>query len=215
MSAVVLETPGAYGAEAFAAEFDVPRGTMLRLQHYAALLVERQATMNLIASSTLPNLWDRHFRDSAQLARIVGTGLTWLDIGAGGGFPGLVLATLGAGRILLVESVGKKCAFLQEVIDSLTLDAQVLHDRVETLPPQDVDVITARAVAPLVKLLDWGYRHAREDTRWVLPKGRSAMDELSEARNRFRFSQETVTSVTNPDAAILVLRHVQRKTDRR
>ena len=93
---------------AFAAEFDVSRETLARLDRYAELLAEWQQRMNLVGPSTLPHVWDRHFRDSAQLLPIAGTGQRWLDIGAGGGFPGLVIAILDpTANIMLVESITK------------------------------------------------------------------------------------------------------------
>lgn len=182
---------------------------MARLELYAAMLVEAQTRMNLVGPATLPELWNRHVRDSAQLAALAPAGLDWLDIGAGAGFPGLVLAILGGAPVTLVESTAKKCAFLQAVIDATLAPARVVNARVESLAPVRPHVITARACAPLARLLGWGLPHARPDTRWLCLKGARAADELAEARKAFAFDAELVHSLTDPAAAIVVLTGVR------
>ena len=205
-----------YGRDEFAAEFAVSRETLAKLDRYAALLAEWQARMNLVGPSTLPHIWDRHFRDSAQLASLaptLGHRPVWLDIGAGGGFPGLVLAILGAGDIHLVESIAKKCRFLQAVADELELgDRATIHNmRVESLARFRADVITARACANLAQLFDWGLPFAASSTMWLLPKGASVDEEVAAARRRFSFDAELVPSRTDPQARIVVARGVRRK----
>jgi 16S rRNA (guanine527-N7)-methyltransferase len=194
--------------------FNVPRGTLQpetlgRLDRYADLLREWQGRMNLVSPATLPHLWERHFADSAQLARLTAPGLSWLDVGAGAGFPGLVIAAMGHGRVTLVESVAKKCAFLQTVIDELGLDARVLNARVEGLPGQGADVVTARAVAPLSRLFGWTARHGHGSTRWIFPKGRSWQAELAEAARAWEFDAESVPSCTDAQARIIVARRLR------
>jgi 16S rRNA (guanine527-N7)-methyltransferase len=204
-----------YGPDEFAAEFGVSRETLAKLRRYGELLVEWQAQMNLVGPSTLPHLWDRHLRDSAQLAAlapVLGHRPVWLDIGAGGGFPGLVLATLGAGEIHLVESIAKKCRFLRAVAAELGLDNAVIHnERVESLARFRADVITARACANLAQLFDWGLRFAASSTLWLLPKGANVDEELATARQRFAFDAELVPSRTDERARIVVARGVKRK----
>ena len=205
-----------YGRDEFAAEFAVSRETLAKLDRYAALLAEWQERMNLVGPSTLANVWERHFRDSAQLASLaptLGHKPAWLDIGAGGGFPGLVLATLGGGDIHLVESIAKKCRFLQAVIDELGLgDRATVHNmRVESLPRFRADVITARACANLAQLFDWGLPFAASSTTWLLPKGASVDEEVAAARGRFSFDAELIPSRTDPQARIVVARGVRRK----
>ena len=204
-----------YGREQFAAEFDVSRETLARLDRYAELLVDWQGRMNLVGPSTLPDLWQRHFRDSAQLASLappLGHKPVWLDIGAGGGFPGLVLAALGAGEIHLVESIGKKCRFLQAVVDELHLaDAVVHHARVEAIPRFRADVITARACANLAQLFDWGLRFAASSTLWLLPKGAAVDEELAAARRAWMFEADLVPSRTDERGRIVVARGVRRR----
>lgn len=205
-----------YGPAEFAGEFAVSRETLAKLGRYADLLNEWQAKMNLVGPSTLPEVWSRHFRDSAQLAALVpslGHKPLWLDIGAGGGFPGLVLAAMGVGRFNLVESIAKKCRFLQTVVDELELGNIVtIHNaRVEALPRFRADLITARACANLAQLFDWGLPFAASSTTWLLPKGASVGDELTTARQRYRFTSELVPSRTDEAARIVIAKGVQRR----
>ena len=205
-----------YGAEEFADEFAVSRETLHQLERYADLLADWQTRMNLVGPSTLPNVWERHFRDSAQLAILApptGHRRIWLDIGAGAGFPGLVLAALGTGEVHLVESITKKCRFLETVAAELGLGARaIIHNgRVEVLPRFRADVITARACANLAQLFDWGLRFAASSTTWLLPKGASVEDELAAARQRYSFNAELVPSRTDERARIVVATGVKPK----
>lgn len=199
---------------AFAAEFDVSRETLARLDRYAALLAEWQERMNLVGPSTLPHLWDRHFRDSAQLLPIAGTGKSWLDIGAGGGFPGIVLAILDPeARITLVESITKKCRFLEAVAHETDTagNTRIANVRIENLAGSKFDVITARAAASLETLFDWGLRFAGSGTHWILPKGARVQEELASAANQFHFAHELIPSRTDSDARIVVAKGVKRR----
>ena len=202
------------GREAFQDAFDVSRGTMAQFDAYAALLVEWQGRMNLVGPSTLPLVWHRHFADSAQLLPPVGGGKSWLDIGAGAGFPGIVVALLDPGaRMTLVESIAKKCRFLAEVVDALGLADRVVIEnrRIETLSRQKFDVITARALAGLDQLFDWGFPYAGSGTKWLLPKGTRVGEELEVATRRFAFDHVLVPSQTDPDARIVVASGVKRR----
>ena len=193
--------------EAFAAAFDVSRETLARLQGYADLLLAWQEHTNLIGPGTLPQIWTRHFLDSAQLLPLAGTGRSWLDMGAGAGFPGLVLATLDPdARFTLVESIAKKCRFLAEAAALLGVSDRVIiaNQRIESLPRQKFDIITARALAALDKLFDWGLPYAGSGTRWVLPKGAKAEEELASAAKRFHFAHELIPSRTDPQARIIM-----------
>jgi 16S rRNA (guanine527-N7)-methyltransferase len=197
---------------AFAAEFDVSRETLARFDRYAELLTEWQQRMNLVGPSTLPHLWDRHFRDSAQLLAIAGTGKRWLDIGAGGGFPGLVLAILDpTARLVLVESITKKCRFLEQVASETGTNATVTvaNRRIEALKADRFDIITARAAASLDTLFNWGLRFAGPETRWLLPKGARVQEELASAAKRFHFEHALIPSCTDSAARIVVARSVR------
>lgn len=200
--------------EAFQHAFDVSRETMAMLDRYAELLAEWQANMNLVGPSTLPLVWHRHHADSAQLLPIAGRGRSWLDVGAGAGFPGLVVAIFDPdSRLTLVESIAKKCRFLNAVVEALGLRSRVTVEnrRIETLPPQRFDVVTARALASLGQVIDWCLPYAQPDTCWILPKGVRVADELALAQRRFAFDHQLVTSMTDPDARIVVAANVRRR----
>ena len=186
------------------------------LDRYVALLTEWQGRFNLVGPSTLPVVWDRHIRDSAQLLALVPCDYrnkSWLDIGSGAGFPGLVLATLGASRVHLVESIAKKAGFLEAVSEALELTdvVSVENCRIELLSAFEAGVITARACASLTQLFDWGLRFAANSTIWLLPKGASVTDELIEAGRRFRFQYELVQSLTDERGRIVVAKGVTRR----
>ncbi len=162
----------------------------------------------------MPNVWNRHFADSAQLLALAGRGKSWLDIGAGAGFPGLVLALLDRdARFTLVESIAKKCRFLQEVADTLGLANRVTiaNQRIETLPRQKFDIITARALANLAQLFEWGLPYAGSGTRWILPKGARVAEELEFAERRFDFHHDLLPSLTDSDARIILASGVKHR----
>lgn len=197
--------------EAFAAAFDVSRETLARFDRYAELLVEWQGRMNLVGPATLPQVWERHFADSAQLLPFAqGTSGPWLDIGSGAGFPALVVALLGRRDVHLVDSTAKKCRFLETVAAELDLPVTIHNARIEALPAFAAGVISARAAAPLDKLFDWGLRFARPGTRWILPKGAAADEELSAARARFVFDAALHPSITDPRGRLVVATGVRR-----
>lgn len=200
--------------EAFAAQFDVPRETMAKFDRYAAMLVEWQERMNLVGPSTLPALWERHFADSAQLLDLAGHGRSWLDIGAGAGFPGLVIALRDpTAKLTLVESITKKCNFLNAVVEATGLSGQVTIEnrRVESMPRQKFDIITARALAALDRLFEWGLPYAGSGTRWLLPKGARVGEELIAAEQLFFFEHHLIPSQTDEQARIIVATGVRRR----
>ncbi len=200
--------------DGFATQFDVPRETLVQLDRYAELLCDWQTRMNLVGPSTLPQLWIRHFADSAQLLAVAGTGKSWLDIGAGAGFPGLVLALLDTtAQFTLVESITKKCRFLTEVVETLGLGDRVIiaNQRIETLPRQKFDIVTARALANLAQLFDWGLPYAGSGTRWILPKGVRVAEEIEFAERRFVFSHDLLPSLTDPSARIVLTSGVKHR----
>ncbi|UAJ10917.1 16S rRNA (guanine(527)-N(7))-methyltransferase RsmG [Glacieibacterium megasporae] len=180
---------------------------------YAALLIEWQERMNLVARSTLDIVWERHFADSAQLSDLVTeSDATWLDLGSGAGFPALVLALFQSGKFHLVEATAKKCRFLSEVVERLDLSNRVtIHNcRIEALPKIRASIITARACASLSQLFDWGMPHAR-DARWLLLKGKTAADEVEAARAMFTFDCGLIASRTDPQARIVDAQRVRRR----
>lgn len=185
---------------------------MERLFRYEQLLRDWQMRMNLVGPATLDHVWNRHFADSAQLTYLAAPGQKWLDIGAGGGFPGMVLAAMDWGHFTLVDSIAKKCRFLRAVADELQLrNVRIICDRVESLKTLGVDIATARAAAPLTKLFDWSLRHVRPGGLFLFPKGRNFAVELEDAQRSFAFDHDLVQSKTDADARIIVARNLGRR----
>jgi 16S rRNA (guanine527-N7)-methyltransferase len=212
------------GPKEFAEVFDVSRETLARLETYEGLVKTWQKAVNLISPSTLGEIWPRHFADSAQLLRLApDSARIWLDLGSGGGFPGLVLAILLAGRegakMTLVESDARKAAFLGEVARKTGAPVEIYSDRIEKLATQakslQRDVITARALAPLPRLLEWVAPFFSPHTVAVLPKGKDAEAEVEEARKTWDFDCSLVPSLTDPDARIAVIRNLHARTEGR
>lgn len=191
----------------------VSRETFDRLGRYVDLLRTASSEHNLIAASTLDAIWDRHVVDSAQLVRFeTRVGASWVDIGSGAGLPGVVIALLTEGPITLVEPRRLRAEFLADAVDRLGLRHRVT---VLGLPISNLcgqfDMITARALAPLPKLLEMARHVSRPDTIWVLPKGRTAKSELAEAQRSWHCNVRTEASCTDPAASILVLSRVGRQ----
>jgi 16S rRNA (guanine527-N7)-methyltransferase len=201
-----------FDAEAFRRATDVSRETLERLTAYAALLGKWQRSVNLVSASTLPDLWRRHFLDSAQLAPLLpgASPSRCLDMGAGAGFPGMVLAVMGAGSWTLVEADGKKIAFLREVARVTGTSVTLLQQRLETLHGLALDVVTARACAPLPRLLDYAAPLLAPGGQALFLKGREAAAELAAARGAWTFEAELLPSVTDPEARIVRMRNVRR-----
>ena len=201
-------------AAEFGAAYGIDPETVARLEAYRTLLIAWQARMNLVAASTLPDFWQRHVADSAQLATLVVAErqTVWLDIGSGAGFPALVLALLAPGTFHLVEARAKKCEFLAAAAAVLGVAPRVVvhRDRIENLPSFPVDVVTARATASLTQLFDWGGRFA-STARWLLPKGRTAMSEVATAQASFVFQHALIPSRTDPNGRIVVAHSVRRR----
>jgi 16S rRNA (guanine527-N7)-methyltransferase len=188
---------------------DLPRATLERLEAFEALLRRWTGRINLVAPSTLPELWTRHIADSAQLWPLAPPEAeSWADLGSGGGLPGLVIAAIaaetGCPRVTLIEADQRKCAFLRTAIRELALPAAVLDRRAEAAPPQAASVVSARALAPLPALLPLVARHLAPDGTALLPKGRDTEAEIVAARAAgWRFRAEAVPSRTDPSGRVL------------
>ncbi|MBF0323844.1 MAG: 16S rRNA (guanine(527)-N(7))-methyltransferase RsmG [Alphaproteobacteria bacterium] len=193
------------------ADIAVSRETGERLQIYADLLVKWQARINLVGPETIPSLWQRHFLDSAQLFPLLPQSVHRLvDMGSGAGFPGLILAILGVPDVHLIESDGRKCAFLREAARVTATQLTIHNARIEQVAPLAADLVTARALAPLEKLLSWAQPHLGPGGECLFLKGRAAEDELTQAAKEWIFSLDRVTSLTDPASSILHLREVRR-----
>jgi 16S rRNA (guanine527-N7)-methyltransferase len=201
---------------AAAAGRDVSRETVEKVQAYVELLKAGTAEQNLIAPSTLETIWERHILDSAQLVRFEPSARSsWVDVGSGAGLPGIVVALLVEGPITLIEPRRLRAGFLLGVVESLDLAERV---RVECAKVERVqghfDVITARAVAQLDRLLAIAEHLSKSGTAWVLPKGRNAQSELAQAQRSWHCDVRVEQSCTDPNSQILVLTRVGAKKKR-
>jgi len=194
------------------AGLDVPRETFDKIEHFVALLVDENARQNLVAKSTLPDLWQRHIVDAAQLAALAPDRQSWLDVGSGAGLPGLVIAILTGQPMLLIEPRRLRADFLQRAIDSLDLGqtVSVIQSKVEAVRRPPIDIITARAVASVDHLFTMAAHLSHKGTIWVLPKGRSAKSELDEARRTWQGDFRLEPSRTDPGAQIVIASRVRR-----
>ena len=192
---------------------NVSRETLEALGHYSDLIRQWTQKINLVAPSTLADLEARHIWDSAQIYALEAG--KWVDVGSGGGLPGVVIAILRKGdgntdETVLIESDQRKCAFLRTCKRQLGLDLTIIASRIETADPQNADILSARALASLPDLLGHAERHMSASGRCVFQKGAAWRDEIDAAHAKWRFSYEALASKTNPEAATLVIRDIQR-----
>ncbi len=194
----------------------VSRETLERLDRFVALLLDWQQRINLIAPSTEPNVWTRHIADSLQLLPLAPNARIWADLGSGGGFPGLVIAcaladTPGA-QVHLVESTGKKAAFLREAAKVTSAPATVHDMRVEDFakaPPGPIEIVTARALAPMPKLLTLANPLLKSGGFALFPKGQDVEAELTEAAKCWKIQASLALSRTDPKARIVIVRGLE------
>ncbi len=208
--------PDRLSAADFQRQVGVSRETQDKFEQYAALLTKWTAAINLVSPHSLADLWRRHFLDSAQLQRYLpaspaASERTILDLGSGGGFPGMVLAILGCGRVHLVESDQRKAVFLQEVARATDTAVTIHNRRLETLAPFPVDIVTCRAFAPLPRILRLSEPFLRagpgqEPPLGLFLKGRKVEQELTEAGKTWRLRIERFESITDPEGSILRLK---------
>jgi 16S rRNA (guanine527-N7)-methyltransferase len=196
----------------------VSRETAARLDRFAALLLDWHGRMNLIAASTVPMLWTRHIADSLQLLAIAPRARKWADLGSGAGFPGLpiacALADQGAAEVHLIESNNKKAAFLREAVRVTGAPAIVHAERVADFAGvfrDKLDAVTARAVAPLPKLLSIAYPLLKNGAQGLFPKGQDVGAELTEATKCWSIQASFVASRTDPKSQIVVIREAKPK----
>lgn len=191
----------------------VSRETLARLDRLVAVLLPVAAHTNLIARSTIPQLWTRHIADSLQLLPLAPNARIWIDLGSGAGFPGLVIACALADRpgamVHLVESVRKKAAFLRDAVQQLQVPAMVHPVRIEDFgknPNIKADVVTARALAPLDQLLTLAHPLLRSGALGLFPKGQDIEGELTQASKSWTIEASLVPSQTNALSRIVVVK---------
>lgn len=202
--------------DALKSQLDVSRETLERLETLAELLVKWNPRINLVSKSTISDLWTRHILDSVQVLRSAPAKAThWVDIGSGGGFPGLVVAMMCAEpeapqKVTLIESDQRKCAFLRTVLRETGVSATVITDRIEKADAQNADVLTARALADLSMLCEFAERHLLPTGTALFPKGARWEKELQSAQESWSFDCEVVKSITDPEAVILKIGELKR-----
>lgn len=197
----------------------VSRETLGRLDQFVALLLQWQSRINLIAPSTIPVLWTRHIADSLQLLPLAPEARTWVDFGSGGGFPGIpvacALAQEPGTHAHLIESNGKKAAFLREVVRQLGLPAHVHQERAENFGdswPGPPDVVSARALAPLKTLCDQAFPLIARGAVGLFLKGQDVDAELTEAAKYWTIEASKLPSKTSPEGCVVIVRGLHRRT---
>ena len=196
--------------------YDVSRETLDDLGHYVDLIIKWNPKINLVSRSTLDDIWSRHIEDSLQVyfhARP--KNCQWLDIGSGGGLPGLVIAILAKHddqgvNVTLMESDQRKSVFLRTVIRELNLPAKVVTDRIELAEPVKADILSARALADLSMLMDFSERHLSQDGYALFQKGKNWQSEVQAAQESWQFAFEVFKSITDEDAVVLKIGGISR-----
>ncbi|WP_233355805.1 16S rRNA (guanine(527)-N(7))-methyltransferase RsmG [Henriciella litoralis] len=200
-------------AENELSELGVSRETFDLLERYVSLLDDWRQRMNLIGPKEMDHIWTRHISDCAQLIPLIGHEKRIVDVGSGAGLPGLVLgchaATTG-GHVTLIESTGKKCAFLREVSTLLDLPVSVQNVRIESAKAESVDFITARALAPLPRLLDYTNPWLSQGATGLFFKGERWQQELTDAADCWTLSHETIPSRSSDTGVILKIEEAHR-----
>lgn len=195
---------------------NVSRETNDRLNHYVDLLRKWNPSINLVAKSTIETAWKRHILDSAQVFHLTEAPVAhWVDLGSGGGFPGLVIAIMAMDtgspqKISLVESDARKCAFLRTVIRETGVEAEVLNGRIEDIAPLKADVLSARALSDLSSLLGFAERHMAPQGMALFPKGENWQKEVHAAQSKWHFDHQFVKSKTETGPVILRITGVSR-----
>lgn len=199
--------------QAFRARANASSEQIADLEAFRLRLVEANAVMNLVGPDSLPDFWNRHVWDSAQLLDLAPEAKSWADLGAGAGFPGLVLSIMLKGRdgahVWLIDSLAKRCRFLLEVVDALSLPATVIVGRAEA-HSVTCDIVTARAVAPMEKLLGYAQPYFQRGAQGLFLKGERAESELIEARKSWHFEAELAPSQSDVRGRIVTIRSLRR-----
>jgi len=196
--------------------FPVSRETETRLDTYVKVFLLWQSKLNLVASSTLHELWTRHIADSLQLVPLVPEARVWVDLGSGGGFPGIpiacALAEQPGAKVHLIESNGKKAAFLREAVRATGAAAVVHHERAEKFGEsceETVHAVTARALAPLKILCDLAFPLISRGAVGLFPKGQDIDAELTDAAKYWKLEAAKVPSKTSPESSIVIIRSLK------
>ena len=195
--------------EVFISQLNVSRETLDVFSVYGETLAKWQSKINLISAKTMDNVWRRHFLDCAQLHNLLPSGTkSILDIGSGAGFPGLVLAVMGVKNVTLVEADSKKCVFLREVVRRTGRHANIVNCRIEEFSGGYFDIITARALAPMGKLLSYINPHFGPSTKGIFLKGEQVDRELTKAKKQWKLKYKAVPSITSDRGSIIIVEKI-------
>jgi 16S rRNA (guanine527-N7)-methyltransferase len=190
---------------------DVSRETYDRITIIVALITQEMERQNLLSRDSVKDIWTRHVLDSTQLLRFHKHGI-WLDLGTGAGFPGLIIAAFGSVAVMLVEERRLRHEFLSAVVRTLQLsNVEVIGNKLERVNTFEAGTISARAFAPIDKILRSSERFSSSTTRWILPKGKSASDELALAQTMWHGDFRLEPSVTDPNSSIIIAENISLK----
>ena len=195
-------------------KYNVSRETFLKLKTYETSLIEWQKKFNLVSKNSLPDAWNRHFLDSAQLIKYVPKNAkTLYDFGSGAGFPGMVLSILANDKmpdlkITLIESIKKKTLYLNAVKSLCSVNVDIINDRIENLKLPKADVITSRAMCNLSDLLQYAYKLSNTKTTMIFPKGKSYQKELEAANKKWKFNIKIEENKISSEGVILVINNL-------
>ncbi len=199
-------------------KYNVSRETFSKLKLYESLLKEWQLKFNLVSNSSLDDAWNRHFEDSVQLFKYIPENSKVLyDFGSGAGFPGMVLAMIASEKtpylkVKLIESIGKKTLYLNEVKKQTKTNVEIINDRIENIKAEKADVITSRAMASLSQLLEYTGKFCSKKTVCIFPKGKKFQEEIDEARKKFRFDCQAYDSEVSSEGKILIISNISKIT---
>lgn len=196
-------------------DLDVSRETFDRLECYVEVLKKWNPKINLVSRSSIEHIWTRHILDSKQVYDLADPQPLWLDMGSGGGLPGIVVAILAAEKspetkVTLLESDQRKCAFLRTAARECGVEVTVVSERIEKVPPQNAGILSARALADLTQLLAFSERHLSKTGTALFPKGVTWKKEVEAAKTTWQFEHELHHSLTEPGAVILKIKGVSR-----
>ncbi|RVV98020.1 16S rRNA (guanine(527)-N(7))-methyltransferase RsmG [Mesobaculum littorinae] len=191
----------------------VSRETVEKLRAFERLVLKWSPAINLISKNDLPSIWQRHILDSLQILTHASDWTTWTDIGSGGGFPGVIVACAASSSqsVTMIESDARKAAFLRTAVREIGLPAQVIAQRIEDAPPQKADIVSARALAPLEKLLGLSVPHLKDSGTAIFLKGNRYEAEIRDADAAWTFSCAVHDSKTAPDGKILLIGDIRRR----
>jgi len=195
---------------------DLGKSKIEKLKVYADQLVKWQKKYNLVSNSTLPDIWNRHMLDSLQVSNYIQKykiedkkKLIITDLGSGTGFPGMVLAIMCVGEVHLIESSTKKCIFLEEIARLLSIKVKIHNTRIEKVNFWKSQIITARALAPLNKLLSLSFPFFREGAKGIFLKGKNVFSEIKKAKHNWRIQYRTYPSITDATGVVLCVDSVR------